>query len=129
MSDSIKRILFLDQRTTLGKSFEIYNRVYRHIKSGQNYYRPLSRFTLVLRKRNMDKTDRLFNAKLDAFDGAKVCELISNFLLYKLSQRYEPKNLALYRDHFLAVFKHVSGPASEKIGKLFCKVLDEHEIC
>ena len=35
---------------------------------------------------------------MGAFDGAEVCELVGNFLLFKLSEKYERKNLALYCD-------------------------------
>ena len=61
-----------------------------------------------------------------AFDGAEVCELVGNFLLHKLSEKYERKNLALYRDDGLAIFKNVSGPDSEKFKKKFCKLLQDH---
>ena len=61
-----------------------------------------------------------------AFDGADVCELVGNLLLHKLSEKYERKNLALYRVDGLAILKNVSGPGSEKIKKYFCKLLREH---
>ena len=42
------------------------------------------------------KTDSgLFDVAMGAFDGAEVCELVGNFLLHKLSEKYERKNLAL----------------------------------
>ena len=48
------------------------------------------------------------------FTEQKVCELAGNFLLQKLSEKYKRKNLALYLDDGLAIFKNVSGPDSEK---------------
>ena len=34
------------------------------------------------------------------------------------------KNIALYRDDGLAIFKNVNGPDSEKIKKRICKLLE-----
>ena len=75
----------------------------------------------------MKKDSRLFDVAMVAFDGAEVCQLVGNFLLHKLSKKYETKNLALYRDDGLAIFKNVSGPDSEKIKKYFCKLLKDHD--
>ena len=49
------------------------------------------------------------------FDGASVCELVGSFLLHNLSKKYERKNLALYCEDGLAIFKNVSRPGLEKI--------------
>ena len=68
------------------------------------------------------KDSGLFDVAIGTFDGAEVCKLVSNFLLYKLSEEYDRKNLALYCDDGLAIFKNVSGPDSEKIKKHFCKL-------
>ena len=65
---------------------------------------------------------------MDAFDWAKVCKLVSNFLLHKLSEKYKRKNLALYRDNGLATFKNFNGPDSKKIKKYFCKLFIDHDI-
>ena len=35
-------------------------------------------------------------------------------MLYLIGKKYDSKNIGLYRDDGLAVFKNVSGPASEK---------------
>ena len=61
------------------------------------------------------KDSRLFDLATSALDRGEVCELFSNFLLHKLSEKYERKNLALYRDDGLTIFKNVDGPESEKI--------------
>ena len=45
---------------------------------------------------------------MGALDGAEVCELVDNLLLHKLSEKYERKNLALYRDNGFAIFKNVN---------------------
>ena len=58
----------------------------------------------------MKKDSGLFDVAMGAFDGAEVCELASNSLLYNLSEKCERKNLALHRDDGLAIFKNVNGP-------------------
>ena len=63
----------------------------------------------------MKKDSGLFDVAMDAFDRAEVCELVGNFLLHKLSEKYERKNLALYRDDGIAIFKNVNRPDTEKI--------------
>ena len=59
---------------------------------------------------------------------AGVCKLFSNFLLHKLSQKYERNNLVLYHDDGLAIFKNVNWPDPEKIEKNFCKLLIDHDL-
>ena len=58
-----------------------------------------------------------FDLTMGAYDGAEVCELIDIYMLYLIGKKYNSKNIGLYRDDGLAVFKNVSGPASEKIKK------------
>ena len=54
---------------------------------------------------------------MGVYDGAEVCELVGNYLLYEPSKLYEKKDIGLYRDNGLGVFKNKSGPESEKIKK------------
>ena len=54
---------------------------------------------------------------MGACDGAKVCELVGNYLFYELSKLYEKNNIGLYRDDRLAVFKNKSRAESGKIRK------------
>ena len=63
-----------------------------------------------------------------AFDGADTCELVGNFVLYKLSEKYERKILALERDDGLAICRKFSGPAPEKRKKCFCKLFREPDL-
>ena len=76
----------------------------------------------------MKKDSGLFDVAMGAFDGAQVCKLVGNFLLHKLSEKYERKNLALYHDNGLAIFKNFNGPDSEKIKKHFCKLFIDHDL-
>ena len=50
---------------------------------------------------------------MGALDRAEVCELFSNFSINYL-KNMKKKNLAVYRDDRLAIFKNVNGPDSEK---------------
>ena len=54
---------------------------------------------------------------MGGFNGAEVCEPVGNFLLYQLSKNYDKKEIGLYRDNGLAIFKNVSGSKAEKIKK------------
>ena len=65
---------------------------------------------------------------MGAFDRAEVCELVGSFLLQKLSEKYKRKDLALYRDNGLAIFKNVNGPDPEKIKKHFCNLFIDHDL-
>ena len=65
----------------------------------------------------MKKGSDLFDVSMGAYDGAEVCELIGIFLLNLLGRQYDPKNIGLYRDDGLSIFKNCSGPQMEKIKK------------
>ena len=56
---------------------------------------------------------------MGVFDGAQVCELVGVFLLHQLSKLYEEKDIGLYRDDGLAVFKNKSEPQLKKFKKSF----------
>ena len=47
---------------------------------------------------------------MGAYEGAEVCELVGSFLLYQISNKYNKKDISLYRDDGLATFKNKSGP-------------------
>ena len=65
----------------------------------------------------------LFDVTMGAYDGAEVCELVGNFMLFSLSKIYNKNDICLYRDDGLAVFENISGPQSERIKKSFTKNL------
>ena len=56
----------------------------------------------------------LFDVTMRVYDETEVYELIGYYLIYELSKLYEKKDIGLYRDNWLAVFKNKSGPESEK---------------
>ena len=72
------------------------------------------------------KESGLFDVKMGAYDGAKVCELVDSFLLYALSLKYNKTNKGLYRDDGLAVFRNVCDTHCEKIKKEFQKLFRQH---
>ena len=51
------------------------------------------------------------------YDGAKKGERIGIYVLYLTGQKYDSKNIGLYREDWQAVFKNLSGRATEKIKK------------
>ena len=57
-------------------------------------------------KIRIKKKGGLFDVTMGAFDGAEVCEAVGNFLLYQLSKNYNKKDIGLYRDDGLAIFKN-----------------------
>ena len=67
------------------------------------------------------KESGFFDVTMGACDGAEVCELVGSFLLHQLSKKYNKKDIGLYRDDGLAVFKNKSGPQAERIKKDFQK--------
>ena len=69
----------------------------------------------------MNKGSDLFAASMGAYNGAEVCELIGIFLLNLLGWQYM-KNIGLYRDGGLSIFKNCSGPQMEKFKKHLQKV-------
>ena len=54
-----------------------------------------------------------------------MCELIGIFLLNLLGRLYDIKNIVLYRDDGLSIFKNCSGPQMEKIKKRLQKVFKD----
>ena len=59
---------------------------------------------------------------MGAYDSAEVCELVGSFLFHQLSNKYDRKDIGLYRDDGLAVFKNKCGPEAERIKKDFQKI-------
>ena len=64
---------------------------------------------------------------MEAFDGAEVCEAVDNFL-YQLAKNYNKKDIGLYRDDGLAIFKNVSGSKAEKIKKDIQKLFKDNHL-
>ena len=65
---------------------------------------------------------------MEALEGAEVWEVVGNFLLYQLSKNYNKKDIGLYRDDGLAIFKNVSGSKAEKIRKDVQKLIKDNHL-
>ena len=78
---------------------------------------------------SMDKGEsELLDVTIGAYDGAEVYELVGSFLLYQLSDKYNKKDIGLYRDDGLEVFKNKGGPQAERIKKDFQKFFQENDL-
>ena len=63
----------------------------------------------------MDQKGRnVIDITMGEFDGADVCEAVGNFLLCQLSKNHNKKDIGLYRDNGLAIFKNVSDSKTKK---------------
>ena len=60
---------------------------------------------------------------MGAYDGAEICELVGTYLLFLIGKKY--KNVGLYQDDGLAVFKNTSGPMNEEIKKDIQKIFKD----
>ena len=69
----------------------------------------------------MKKGSYLFDISLGTY-GTEVCELIGIFLLNLLGQQNDTKNIGLYRDDGLSIFKNCSGLQMQKIERHLHKV-------
>ena len=69
----------------------------------------------------MKKGSYLFDISLGTY-GTEVCELIGIFLLNLLGQQNDTKNIGLYRDDGLSIFKNCSGLQMPKIKRHLHKV-------
>ena len=72
------------------------------------------------------KNGGLFDVTMGAYDGAEICELVGTFILNAIGLKYNKREVGLYRDDGLAVFKNLSGPENEKIKKDFQKIFKEN---
>ena len=68
------------------------------------------------------KGSGLFDVSMGVHDSAEVCELRGILLLNLLGRQYDTKNIGLYRDDGLLIFKNCIGPQMEKIKKQLQKV-------
>ena len=76
----------------------------------------------------MKKGSDLFDVSMGTYYGAKVCELIGIFLLNLLGRQYDTKNIDLYRDDGLSIFKNCSGAQMEKIKKHLQKAFKNNSL-
>ena len=63
----------------------------------------------------MKKGSGLFDVTMGAYDGAEICELVGTYILHQITSKYNKKDIGLYRDDGLAIFKNISGQVAERI--------------
>ena len=56
------------------------------------------------------------------YDRAEICDLIGTCLLYEIDNVLSKKNIRLYRDNGLRIFRHVSGPEVERKKKYLIRI-------
>ena len=59
----------------------------------------------------------MFAAAMGSYDGAEICELVGIFVLSQLPEQYDRRDIGLYGDDGLAVFRGTSGSLAERIKK------------
>ena len=69
-----------------------------------------------------------FDVTMGSYDGAEVCELVGLFMLNNLNNLIDKKNIGLYRDDGLAVFKNQNGHQNDKIRKQLIEIFKQHEL-
>jgi hypothetical protein len=67
-----------------------------------------------------------FDVPMGSYDGAEVCELVGAFLLSKLGDVVDKKDLGLYRDDGLGVMRNIGGPEVERRKKRIIQIFKEH---
>ena len=74
----------------------------------------------------MDKKEsELLDLTMGAYDSVEVCELVSSFLLYQLSNRCNKKDIGLYRDDSLAFYTKQKWSTSGENKEIFFKKFSE----
>ena len=76
----------------------------------------------------MKKWSHRFDVSMGAYDAAEVLFCEGIFLLYFLGRQCNTKNIGLYRDDGLSIFKNCSGPQLEKIKKQLQKVFKNNRL-
>ena len=78
---------------------------------------------------SMDKGESgLLDVTIGVYGGVEVYEFVGSFSLYQLSDKYNKKDIGLYRDDGWAVFKNKGGPQAKRIKKDFQKFFQENDL-
>lgn len=67
-----------------------------------------------------------FDVTMGSFDGAEVCELVGLYLLNQIGTKFNKKNVGLYRDDGLAVFKGLNGRQTDRARKDIIKIFKDN---
>ena len=63
---------------------------------------------------------------MGSYNRAKICKIVSLFLLHHFHQLIGKNNIGLYRDNGLAIFDVISGPCLERYKKRLIARFQEH---
>ena len=63
-----------------------------------------------------------FDVTMGCYDGAEVCELVGAFALAMIADVFNGRDVGLYRDDGLAVFRNASGHEADRIRKEMTKI-------
>ena len=66
----------------------------------------------------------ILDASMDSFDGAEFCELVGLLILSKLKCEFKNKDVVLYRDDGLAVFRNMDPRSTENQRKRIANCFD-----
>ena len=72
------------------------------------------------------KDSNMFDVTMGCYDGAEICELVGLFILNELCAKYGKKNIGLYRDDGLAVFRNTPGPQADRTRKDITRLFKNH---
>ena len=67
----------------------------------------------------------LFDVAMGSYDVAEICDLIGIFALSQLPEQYDRRDIGLYRDDGLVVFRGISGSLADRIKKDFTRSFDQ----
>ena len=76
-------------------------------------------FYIAKTNRGSKKEKATFDIRMEAFDGAEICQLIGIFMLSLLSKHINMNHIGLYGDDGLAILKNTSDPEAKNSRKIF----------
>ena len=72
-----------------------------------------------------NKSHDSFDVTMGSFDGAEICELVGIYILNDLSKITDKRNIGLYRDDGLAIFRNLKSKDADSIRKEIIKIFKE----
>ena len=66
-----------------------------------------------------------FDVPMGCYDGAEICQLVGTYILSKLKNLIDKKEVGLYRDDGLGILRNMSGPEKDRMRKKIIKVFKD----
>ena len=79
----------------------------------------INRFYSVRIKYGKKKNSPRFDVTIGSFDGADVCEFVGLLILYYLKDKFNNKDIGLYREDGLAASRNMGPRKADKVRKQF----------